>query len=78
MKERMAEWAVMSRGSIKKFLPVTVAYVFTNISLFFWEPQPLLLLKNGLQLLKEKVLEMIPKYGRTERIIIFETASHFN
>ena len=42
-------------------------------------------LRNGLKLLKDKALEIIPKYGRTEakvgfrvaeRIIIFET--HFN
>ena len=44
----------------------TVAYVFTDIPLLFGQPQPLLFLKNGLQLLKEKALEMIPKYGRTE------------
>ena len=45
----------------------TVAYVFTDISLvFFGQPQPLLFIKNDLQLLKEKALEMIPKYGRTE------------
>ena len=56
----------MSRGSIKKFLVVTVGYVFTDIPLLFGQPQPLLLLKNGLQLLKEKALEMIPKYERTE------------
>ena len=56
----------MSRVSIKKFLVERVAYVFTDIPLLFGKPQPLLFLKNGLQLLKEKVLEMIPKYGRTE------------
>ena len=56
----------MSIGSIKKFLVVTVVYVFTEVSLLFGQPQPLLFLKNGLQLLKEKALEMIPKYGRTE------------
>ena len=56
----------MSRGSIKTFLVVTVAYVFTNIPLFFWQPQPLLFLKNGLHLLKEKALKMIHKYGRSE------------
>ena len=55
----------MSRGSIKKFLVLTVANVFTDIPLFFGQPQPLLL-KNGSQLLKEKALEMIPKYERTE------------
>ena len=45
---------------------LTVAYVFTNIPLFFGQPQPLLFLKNGLQLLKGKALEIIHKYGRTE------------
>ena len=59
IKERMAEWTVVSRGSINKFLVVTVAYVCTNILLFFGQPQPLLFFKNGLQLLKEKALEMI-------------------
>ena len=80
----------MRRGSIKKFLVVTVAYVFTNIPLLFEQPQPLLFLKNGLQLLKKKALEMIPKSVNmeelkhkaslrvAERIIIFEIASHFN
>ena len=45
---------------------VTVAYVFTDIPLFFGHPQPLLFLKNDLHLLKDKALEMIPKCGRTE------------
>ena len=56
----------MSRGSIKKCIVVTVSYVFTDIPLVFGQPQPLLFLKNGLQLLKEKAREIIPKYGRTE------------
>ena len=56
----------MSRDSIKNFLVVTVAYVFTDIPLFFGHPQPLLFLKNDLHLLKDKALEMIPKCGRTE------------
>ena len=56
----------MSRGSIKKFLVETVAYVFIDIPLLFGQPQPLLFFKNGLQLLKEKAFKMIPKYGRTE------------
>ena len=62
------EWPneLVSRGSIKKFLVVTVAYVFTDIPLFFGHPQPLPFFENGLQLLKKKILEMIPKYGRTE------------
>ena len=44
----------------------TVAYVFTDILLLFGQPKPLFFLKNGLQLLKQKAFEMIPKYGRTE------------
>ena len=48
----------------------------------FWRATVLTFLKNGLKLLKDKALEIIPKYGRTEvkvglrvveRIIIFET-----
>ena len=47
----------------------------------FWRATVLTFLKNGLKLLKDKVLEIIPKYGRTEakvglRVaerIIFET-----
>ena len=51
----------------------------------FWRTTVLTFFKNGLKLLKDKTLEIIPKYGRTEakvgfrvaeRIIIFET--HFN
>ena len=47
----------------------------------FWRATVLTFLKNGLKLLKDKALEIIPKYGRTEakvglrvaeRIIIFE------
>ena len=41
----------------------TGAYVFTDVldshSCYFF-------VKNGFKLLKEKVLEMIPKYGSTE------------
>ena len=55
----------MSRGSIKKFLVVTVTYVFNDIPLLFRQPQPLDFLKNGLQLLKGRALEIIPKYERT-------------
>ena len=44
----------------------TVAYVFTDIPLLFGQPQPFIFLRNGLQLLKGKALEMIPEYGRTE------------
>ena len=51
----------------------------------FWRATVLTFLKNGLKLLKDKALEIIPKYGRTEakvgvrtaNRIIFETASHF-
>ena len=48
----------------------------------FWTATDLTFLKNVLKLLKDKALEIIPKYGRTkhevsltvvERIIIFET-----
>ena len=47
----------------------------------FWRATVLTFFKNGLKLLKDKALEVIPKYGRTEtkvglraaeRIIIFE------
>ena len=47
----------------------------------FWRTTVLTFFKNGLKLLKDKALEVIPKYGRTEakvglrvaeRIIIFE------
>ena len=47
----------------------------------FWRATVLTFLKNGLKLLKDKALEIIPKYGRTEakvglgvgKRIIFET-----
>ena len=32
----------------------------------FWTATVLTFLKNGLKLLKDKALEIIPKYGRTE------------
>ena len=32
----------------------------------FWTPTVLTFLKNGLNLLKDKTLEIIHKYGRTE------------
>ena len=47
----------------------------------FWRATVLTFLKNGLKFVKDKALEIIPKYGRTvakvglrvaERIIIFE------
>ena len=51
----------------------------------FWTATVLTFLKNGLKLLKDKALEIIPKYGSTEakvglmaaKRIISETASHF-
>ena len=50
----------------------------------FWRAIVPAILKNGLRLLKEKVLEIIPKYGRTEaklglRVVdrIIEIASQF-
>ena len=42
----------------------TVAYVFTDIP-FLHSHIPYFFIKNGLKLVKEKDLEMIPKYGRT-------------
>ena len=56
----------MSRVSIKRFLIEIVAYVFTDVLLLFGQPQSIPVLKNGLQLLKEKAFEIIPKYGRIE------------
>ena len=50
----------------------------------FWRATVPAFLINGLRLLKEKALEIIPKYGRTEakvglRVVnrIIETVSHF-
>ena len=51
----------------------------------FWRATVLILLRSGLKLLKNKALEIIPKYGRSEakvglraaNRIIFEIASHF-
>ena len=72
------ELQVVSRG-IKKLLVETVTYVFTDILLL--ECHSPYFFKNGLKLLKDKALEIIPKYGRTEakvglrvaeRTIIFE------
>ena len=54
------EWTVVSRGSVKRLLVETVAYVFTDIPLLFGQSQPFLFWKNGLQMLKEKALEVIP------------------
>ena len=49
----------MSRGCIKKLLVETVTYAFTNIP-FLDSHNPCL------KLLKDKALEIIPKYGITE------------
>ena len=54
------EWSAVSRGSIKRFLMETVVYVITDIPLLFGQPQPFPFLKNGLQMFKEKALEVIP------------------
>ena len=51
----------------------------------FWRATVLTFLKNDFKLLKDKALEIIPKYGRTKakvglraaNRIIFETVSHF-
>ena len=53
----------------------------SSLIICFWRATALTFLKNGLKLLKDKALEIIPKYERTEakvglrvaeRIIIFE------
>ena len=54
----------MGRGCVKKLLVEAVAYVFIDIP--FLDSRSPYFLKNGLELLKEKALKMIPKYGRTE------------
>ena len=43
----------------------TVAFVFTDIP-FLDSHSPFFFIKNGLKLLKERALEMIPKCGRAE------------
>ena len=81
------EWTVVSRGSIKKFLMVTVAYVFTDIPLIFEQPQPYLFKKMAHSCSRKKQLkwylnmeELKHKAGLkvAETIIKFEIASHFN
>ena len=57
---KMKEWSAVSRGSIKRFLMETVVYVITDIPLLFGQPQPFNLLKNGLQMFKEKALQVKP------------------
>ena len=54
------EWSVVSRGSIKRLLMETLVYVITDIPLLFGQSQHLFFKKNGLQMFKEKSLEMIP------------------
>ena len=54
----------MSRG-IKKLQVETVAYVFTDIP-FLDSHTVFNFLKNGFMLLKDKALEIIPKFRRTE------------
>ena len=57
----------------------------SSLILCFWRATVLTFLINGLKLLKDKALEIIPKYGSTEakdglmaaKRIMFETASHF-
>ena len=43
----------------------TVAFVFTDIP-FLDSHSPFFFINNGLKLLKERALEMIPKCGRAE------------
>ena len=44
----------------------TVAYVFTDIPFLDSHSPALFFIKNDFNLLKEKALEMIPKYRRAE------------
>ena len=46
----------------------TVAYVFTDIP-FSESHSPYFFIKNGLKLLNERALEMIPKCGRVEPLV---------
>ena len=43
-----------------------VETVMSLLIFHFWTATVLIFLKNGLKLLKDKTLEIIPKYGRTE------------
>ena len=54
----------MSRGCIKKLL--VVQSLMSLLIFRFRTDTGLTFLKNGLKLLKDKELEIIPKYGRTE------------
>ena len=38
----------------------------SSLIFYFWRATVLTALKNGSKLLKDKALEIIPKYGRTE------------
>ena len=57
----------------------------SSLTCCFWRATVPAFLKNGLRLLKDKALESIPKYGRSEaeiglragNRIIFEIVSHF-
>ena len=65
MCPKRKEWTSVSRGCIKKFVEDTVAYVFTDIP-FLDSHRSYFLKKNRLKSPKEKALEMVSKYGRTE------------
>ena len=54
------EWSVVSRSSIKRLLMDTVVYVITIFRYFLDSHSPFFFKKNGLQMFKEKALEMIP------------------
>ena len=43
-----------------------VETVMSLLIFHFWTATVLIFFKNGLKLLKDKTLEIIPKYGRTE------------
>ena len=58
----------MSSGCIKKSLFSQWKkshFIFTHIP-FLDNCSPYFLMKKGIKLLKEKALEMVPKYGTTE------------
>lgn len=65
IKERMncSEYS----GCIKKSLMDTAACLFSDIR-FSDSHRPYFFIKNGLALLKEKALEILSKYGRTESL----------
>ena len=53
----------MSRGCIKKLITETMAYVFTDVP-FLDGQSPYFFKTNGIKLLKENALKIIPEYGR--------------